>query len=144
MPSDTPRRPASLAEVRAGDEVAARRPATPTEPRRLAWETRRKMYGPAGHRGVGVAYRRNNTLPQMIRMCLSGELSEGQCCAALSMDRVMFRAACDEYRNVAYKRIARAFRRTPLVCTPAGIRAARAACNAAEAALRELGEWDSE
>lgn len=69
------------------------------EVRKRAWATRRERYGPRGH---GGAYTRpspavqRNALAYVVRLHRDGTLSEGQCCKALDMDRVAFRALCDE------------------------------------------------
>lgn len=68
--------------------------------RRRAWETRRRLHGPTGHRG-GYARSTRETLALRLiaRLHAEGALSEGQCCQALQMDRVAFRAMCDGMSN---------------------------------------------
>lgn len=78
------------------------------DPRRLkAWETRRAKYGKVGHAGpyrMGTAV---STVDNIGRMALTfvlqlharGELSEGQCCRALRVDRVSFRELVDAKEN---------------------------------------------
>lgn len=66
--------------------------------RAKAWETRRAKYGPRGHDGyfnrpshpLGL-----RALRLVIRLHNEGTLSEGQCCKALDIDRVEWRAICD-------------------------------------------------
>jgi hypothetical protein len=68
------------------------------DPRRLkAWKTRKEKYGPAGHVGP---YRTGSVDSDLSRRALEfvlslyeqAVLSEGQCCKALGLDRVSFRA----------------------------------------------------
>lgn len=74
----------------------------PRTAREIAWDTRRAKYGEAGHAG----YRRRRALLDrralalIVRMHVEQVLSEGQCCAALDLDRVEFRALCDEFTAV--------------------------------------------
>ena len=79
------------------------------DPRRLrAWETRRSKYGPRGHSGPyrvfvdAVGERRPSQRDTAVRalafildLHAKGELSEGQCCKALGLDRVSFRELAD-------------------------------------------------
>lgn len=66
-----------------------------------AWKTRRAKYGPRGH---GSSYSRGHrgqdrlgtlALKMLVRLHEEGTLSEGQCCKALDLDRVEWRAICD-------------------------------------------------
>lgn len=74
-----------------------------TTARAKAWETRRRLYGPAGHQGVGAAYLRPRSrreglaLRLIARLHTEAVLSEGQCCKALDMDRIEFRVMCDTF-----------------------------------------------
>lgn len=79
-------------------------PAVPmTTARAKAWETRRRLYGPAGHRGMGIAYRRPRSRREDLALRLIARLheqevlSEGQCRKALDMDRIEFRVMCDTF-----------------------------------------------
>lgn len=74
--------------------------ASRTETRRKAWETRRERYGESGH---GSAYARwshspvgQRAIALVIRLHNEGTLSEGQCCQALSLERVEFRKLVDD------------------------------------------------
>jgi hypothetical protein len=75
-------------------------PSLRESPRARAWATRREKYGEHGHAG---SYRRpadpigRRALATVISLHLQETLSEGQCCAALNIDRVSFRAICDDY-----------------------------------------------
>lgn len=75
-------------------------PSLRESPRARAWATRRAKYGEHGHSG---AYRKptdpvgRRALALVISLHIQETLSEGQCCAALNIDRVSFRALCDEY-----------------------------------------------
>lgn len=66
--------------------------------RAAAWETRRAKYGPRGHNG---SYSRPyhplglRAIRLVLRLHEEGTLSEGQCCKALDLDRVEFRALVD-------------------------------------------------
>jgi hypothetical protein len=72
--------------------------------RAAAWVTRRAKYGPRGHNGT---YSRPNhpiglrALRLVLRLHVDGTLSEGQCCKALDLDRVEFRAMVDAWCNHA-------------------------------------------
>ena len=72
--------------------------------RAKAWQTRREKYGPCGH---GSSYARPPSslgrcaLRLIARLHADGVLSEGQCSRALDMDRVDFRAMCDEFQAEA-------------------------------------------
>lgn len=74
-----------------------------SEVRKRAWETRRRLYGPRGHRDAyacrgGAVDREIGTLALrlVVRLHREGTLSEGQCCRALRLHRVAFRQMCDE------------------------------------------------
>lgn len=75
-------------------------PSLRESPRATAWATRRAKYGEHGHSG---SYRRpvdpvgRRALAFVISLHLQETLSEGQCCAALNIDRVGFRTLCDDY-----------------------------------------------
>jgi hypothetical protein len=66
------------------------------EARAKAWVTRRAKYGPQGHAssytrgGIG-----RRALALIVSLHREEVLSEGQCCRALDLDRVAFRAICD-------------------------------------------------
>jgi hypothetical protein len=72
------------------------------EARAKAWATRREKYGERGHSG---SYRRashpleTRALRLVLRLHEEGTLSEGQCCKALDLDRVDFRALVDAARH---------------------------------------------
>lgn len=66
--------------------------------RQKAWVTRRERYGARGHdstysRPSHAIERR--ALRLVLRLHEDGTLSEGQCCKALDIDRVEFRALAD-------------------------------------------------
>ena len=69
--------------------------------RSKAWETRRAKYGPRGHNSGYARGGRARTalgtlgLKLIVRLHEEGTLSEGQCCKALGLDRVEWRAICD-------------------------------------------------
>lgn len=69
--------------------------------RKQAWVTRRAKYGPQGHNsGYGRGGRARTSLGVLalklvVRLQADGTLSEGQCCKALDLDRVDWRAVCD-------------------------------------------------
>ena len=68
-----------------------------TDVRKRAWETRRKKYGPMGHRG----YRRqvanyDGMLSLIIRLHNEGTLSEGQVAKATGLHRIEVRRLADE------------------------------------------------
>lgn len=68
--------------------------------RAKAWATRREKYGEHGH---ARSYRRpvdpvgRKALALVVSLHLQETLSEGQCCAALNLDRVSFREIVDDY-----------------------------------------------
>lgn len=69
-----------------------------SEARAKAWETRRAKYGPKGHDGYHRRQPRSlelRALRLIARLNREGTLSEGQCCKALDLDRVEWRAICD-------------------------------------------------
>lgn len=72
-----------------------------SEARSKAWETRRAKYGPCGHNSGYARGGRARTalgslaLKLIVRLHREGTLSEGQCCKALDVDRVDWRAICD-------------------------------------------------
>lgn len=82
-----------------GEDVMFRDPADQS-PRDRAWATRREKYGEHGHAG---SYRRpvdpvgRKALALVVSLHLQETLSEGQCCAALNLDRVSFRQIVDDY-----------------------------------------------
>lgn len=64
--------------------------------RAKAWETRRGKYGARGHAGsYARSLRERRALALIADLHRAAILSEGQCCAALDMDRVSFRAMVD-------------------------------------------------
>jgi hypothetical protein len=66
--------------------------------RAKAWETRRAKYGPRGHAGSYARARDPlgmRAVELIIRLHREETLSEGQCCSALGVERVAFRAMCD-------------------------------------------------
>lgn len=74
-----------------------------SDARRKAWETRRAKYGASGHAGsyrmssiVEVDPIGKRALAFVLRLYEQGELSEGQCCKALQLDRVSFREMVDD------------------------------------------------
>jgi hypothetical protein len=71
-----------------------------SETRTKAWETRRITYGWKGHSDNAYARRydglRFRALSLIARLHNDGVLSEGQCCTALEMERVEFRAMVDQ------------------------------------------------
>lgn len=84
----------------ASEEVKGDAPSLRESPRARAWATRRAKYGEHGHAG---GYRRpadpigRRALALVVSLHLQEALSEGQCCAALNLDRVSFREIVDDY-----------------------------------------------
>ncbi len=76
-------------------------PADLTAARAQAWRTRRKKYGPRGHRG---SYSRSSApcrhcrgaIDMLIKLYAEGTLSEGQVATATRLDRVTIRRMTDE------------------------------------------------
>lgn len=73
-----------------------------SDARAKAWATRRAKYGPKGHDGYHGRPRRTapsqleaRALALIARLNREGALSEGQCCKALGLDRIEWRAICD-------------------------------------------------
>lgn len=70
-----------------------------TAVRARAWKTRRERYGERGHGGSYTRWSRDpvgcRALALVVRLHHEEALSEGQCCAALGMERVAFRKLCD-------------------------------------------------
>jgi hypothetical protein len=67
-----------------------------SEVRIAAWKTRREKYGARGHAGsYARTLRERRALELIARLHREAVLSEGQCCQALDMGRVDFRAMVD-------------------------------------------------
>lgn len=77
------------------------------EVRAKAWETRREKYGPRGHNSSYVRSGCSRCMKMedlLIRLHVTGELSEGQVAKATDLHRIEIRRRADDIMNAALSR----------------------------------------
>jgi hypothetical protein len=77
-----------------------------TNPRKTAWETRRKKYGPRGHGSNYARVQRacdscERMMTLIVRLHVEGVLSEGQAARATGLHRIDLRKRADDMSEIA-------------------------------------------